>query len=73
MKNTFAELVDAAASFQFHSEDLMHKLDGYIQEAKDFKDVGEAEREALLNTLYALKPLVIQALASNEIKKSFEK
>jgi len=72
MRNTFADLVETVAEFQYQSEHLIETLDGYIQEAKEFKDVNEHEREALLRTLYQLKPIIIQSLACKAMINSLK-
>ena len=72
MRNTFADLVETVAEFQYQSEHLIETLDGYIQEAKEFKDVDEHERETLLKTLYQLRPIIIQSLSCKAIISSLK-
>lgn len=72
MRTNFAELVEAVASFHYHSEHLIETLDGYIKEAEGFKNVNEDDRQALLKTLYELKPIIIQSLACKAIIKSLK-
>jgi hypothetical protein len=61
--DSFVNLVEATACFQYNCEIALAKIAKYEQRIKVFEDITEEERETLLYMLKSIKLTVISNLS----------
>jgi hypothetical protein len=61
--DSFVNLVEATASFQYNCEIAMMKIAKYEQRIKVFEDITEEERQTLLDMLDSIKQTIVLNLS----------
>ena len=67
MNKTFADQIEAIASFQYHSEEAVQRIDEFILQAHSLEYIDDVDRNSLLNLLGDIKTFIIQKLALKTI------
>jgi hypothetical protein len=62
MDRGFVEQVEAIAKFQYLSEEATERIDSFINKVQTMEGISQRDKEAILETIGNMKPVIIQHL-----------